>query len=237
MAPTSAPVRVLVVDSQPLFALGVAAALRSESDAWVQVADSSPERLTGTEGADVLVVGIDGDVPAIWSVCDQLVSLAGGVEVAFVLMLPGRSEFEMTAAASSGAAAVLPRSATPTAIRDAVTAVAAGRTLVAPGMSERMLHDFAGMLRRRRQTAEADLTARELQVLELVAEGRTNHAIAAALHISENTVKNHVRHILTKLGAASRTEAVAVAARSGLLIVGQGLVGPAGTVRARPSRA
>jgi DNA-binding NarL/FixJ family response regulator len=66
---------------------------------------------------------------------------------------------------------------------------------------------------------EEPLTARELEVLQLLAEGLPNKLIAAQLHISEHTAKFHVSAIILKLGAASRTEAVTLAARRGLLIL------------------
>lgn len=226
MTDARSPRRVLVADSHPLQAQGVAAVLRADPELWVQVSEVPPGRLATLDGAQVAVLGIDGDVRGIWRSCDHLQTL--GIElVALVLLLPGRSEFEMTAAASIGAAAVLPRSASVAALREAVDVVADGRRLVAPGMAERMLDDFAGMLRRSRERSRIDLTAREVEVLQLVAEGRSNRAIAGSLHIADNTVKNHVRRIMEKLGAGSRTEAVALAVRSGVLVMGGSAPPPA----------
>ncbi len=226
MVAGEAPDRVLVADTHPIFAAGIATSIRSNRELWVQVADTPPSRLTSLESADVAVIGLDADIREIWTTCDHLMTLDGWSSTRLVVLLPGRSEFEMTAAAAIGASAILSRSASVTGLADAVTAVVAGRTLVAAGMAERMLHDFSGMLRRRREFGDVDLSTRELQVLELVAEGRSNRDIAAVLHISEFTVKNHVRRILEKLGAASRTQAVAEAARMGVLVVGQGIVNP-----------
>lgn len=226
MAAGEAPDRVLVADTHPIFAAGVASAIRGNRELWVQVADSPPNRLAGLEGVDVAVIGLDADIREIWTTCDHLMTLSGWATTRLVVILPGRSEFEMTAAAAIGASAILARSSSLTALADAVAAVVAGRTLVAAGMAERMLHDFSGMLRRRREFGDVDLSARELQVLEIIAEGRSNRDIAAVLHISEFTVKNHVRRILEKLGATSRTQAVAEAARMGVLVVGQGIVNP-----------
>jgi len=227
MSDARSPTRVLVADTHPLQAYGVAAVLRSNPQLWVQVADVPPGRLSSLDGADLAVLGIEDDVSGIWRSCDHLQGLRPEL-TALVLLLPGRSEFEMTAAASVGAAAVLPRHASIPALREAIDVVADGRRLVAPGMAERMLDDFAGMLRRSRERSRIDLTTREIEVLELVAAGRSNKAIAGQLHIAENTVKNHVRRIMEKLGAASRTEAVAVALRTGVMVAGHSMPPTAG---------
>jgi two-component system NarL family response regulator len=85
--------------------------------------------------------------------------------------------------------------------------VHAGKFFIPPGVAAKL----AG-----RQAAE-ELTARELEVLQLLAEGKPNKLIAAAMSIAEVTVKSHVRAIFTKLNVLSRTEAIAVASRSGLI--------------------
>ena len=225
MADEPAPTRALVGDTHPLFALGVAEALRADQRLWVQVLDGEPSSVSARDTGEVAVIGIDGDVRVVWETCDHLHATWGNTGPRVVLLLPGRSQFEMTAAASMGAAAVLPRSASPAMLHEAVQAVAAGRSLVGDGMAERLLDEFAGMLRQRREQRDTGLTARETQVLSLVAEGRSNREIAGILHLSESTVKNHVRRLLEKLGAASRTEAVAVAARSGMVVLGRSSTG------------
>ena len=90
-------------------------------------------------------------------------------------------------------------------------------------MASKLLAEFQSMILRgeeRQQLAGPRLTERELQVLRLVARGMANRDIAAALFISENTVKNHVRNILEKLQLHSRMEAVAYAVREKLLDLG-----------------
>lgn len=226
MSDATTPMRVLVSDSHALYALGMASVLREDPQLWVQLADTEPAALGPHDAADVAVIGIDGDVRTVWAICDHLLTLWSVRSPRIVLLLPGKSDFEMTAAASVGASAVLPRTTTTAALREAVRTVAAGGSMVATGLAERLLDDVAGMLRRRREQAEIHLSTRELQVLDEVAQGRSNREVAAALHISENTVKNHMRRIMEKLGASSRTEAVAVAARNGLVVLGQGVINP-----------
>jgi two-component system NarL family response regulator len=85
-------------------------------------------------------------------------------------------------------------------------------------MAARLMGELSAALRRAdRHGASESLTRRELQVLTLVADGLPNRAVASELHISENTVKNHMRNVHEKLGVHTRTEAVVKAARDGLL--------------------
>ncbi|MCL4313658.1 MAG: response regulator transcription factor [Actinobacteria bacterium] len=98
----------------------------------------------------------------------------------------------------------------------AVKLVAAGEALIAPDMLARLLP----RLRRGGSSAGSRLTRREAEVLDLLAEGLSNDAIAEALEVSPNTARNHVQSILAKLGAHSRLQAVAIASREGLIARG-----------------
>ena len=114
----------------------------------------------------------------------------------------------------------LPRYASAEEIVAAVTAAASGLTALDRGLA---LEAFAGLARGVRAEPVSEptepLTARERGVLQLLAQGIPNKQIAQRLTISEHTVKFHVSAIMTKLGAASRTEAVTTAARRGLLLL------------------
>lgn len=103
----------------------------------------------------------------------------------------------------------------------AVRAAALGLTVLDPAVAGPLLSTFTGQAASPVEPIEPGppLTARELQVLQLLAQGYTNRGIAAQLVISEHTAKFHVGALLTKLGAASRAEAVARAARQGLILV------------------
>jgi len=112
--------------------------------------------------------------------------------------------------------AVLARDATPDAILAAVEAVAGGLAVIEPGELEPLLAASAPVPA---SAASAALTARELDVLRLVAEGDANKEIAWKLGISEHTAKFHVASILGKLNAGSRTEAVTIGIRRGLVLI------------------
>lgn len=102
-------------------------------------------------------------------------------------------------------------------LQAAVVAVAQGMIVFALPLADKILERHPTVQAISGETLEESLTARELAVLELLSQGLPNKQIAQALHISEHTVKFHVSSIYTKLGAASRTEAVSRGARLGLI--------------------
>jgi len=113
----------------------------------------------------------------------------------------------------SGVRAVLPRESAAAQIIAAVDAVLAGLVVLQPG-------DLDGLLLSPRPATIAEpLTPREIEVLGMLAEGQSNKLIAHALGISEHTVKFHVNSVMTKLNAASRTEAVTLGIRQGLIMI------------------
>ncbi len=122
-------------------------------------------------------------------------------------------------ALAGGATALLPRGATPGEITAAIEAVAAGLCVLSPEILARLLAESQGP----RQMASAALiemlTLREIEVLTMLAEGLGNKEIARQLDISDNTVKFHLSSIFGKLGASSRTEAVMLGMRHGLIMV------------------
>ncbi|MBG0564206.1 response regulator [Actinoplanes aureus] len=126
------------------------------------------------------------------------------------------------AALDAGASGFLLKDATAERLFDAVRVVAAGEALLAPSVTRRLVAEFARLRVRRRDAdaALATLTARETEVLRLIAEGLSNPEIAARLVVGEETVKSHVSRVLAKLSLRDRTQAVVVAYESGLVIPG-----------------
>jgi DNA-binding NarL/FixJ family response regulator len=117
----------------------------------------------------------------------------------------------------AGVRAILPPDATPAAVIAALEAVAAGFAIIAP-------HELDSLLPARAEAtalpdSSAAITPRELEVLRMMAEGAANKTIAWKLGISEHTVKFHVASILGKLGAGTRTEAVTIGIRKGLVLI------------------
>lgn len=119
----------------------------------------------------------------------------------------------------AGVSALLPRESTASEIHSAIQAAAKGLILLDPEIAQ----NLAGAVRAERSESSGemieDLTAREIQVLRLLAEGLGNKEIAARLGISDHTAKFHISSILAKLGASSRTEAVTIGIRMGLVLL------------------
>jgi DNA-binding NarL/FixJ family response regulator len=122
----------------------------------------------------------------------------------------------------AGASGFLLKDVTAERLIDAVRVIAAGDALLAPVITRRLISEFAQRPLPRQQPAVAldELTARETQVLRLVAGGFSNSEIADKLVITEETVKTHVSRVLGKLGLRDRTQAVVVAYESGLVVPG-----------------
>jgi DNA-binding NarL/FixJ family response regulator len=127
------------------------------------------------------------------------------------------------AALRYGASGFLLKDARPADLADAIRAVAKGDAIIAPGVTRRLLDNFASLFPDAREGAAPDcpplsqLTDRERQVLVRVAEGLSNAEIAAALVISEATVKSHLGRVLAKLGLRDRVHAVIFAYQAGLV--------------------
>jgi DNA-binding NarL/FixJ family response regulator len=119
----------------------------------------------------------------------------------------------------AGASGFLLKDVRPEQLADAVRAVATGDTLLAPAITRRLVEQY---LRRpppgaRTPLGLGELTDRELDVLRLVARGRSNQQIAATLFLGESTVKTHLTHLFAKLGLRDRAQAVVLAYESGLI--------------------
>jgi DNA-binding NarL/FixJ family response regulator len=205
---------VLIVSPLATVRAGLAAVLASSGDLRVvgeaatldadAVADLTPD-------VDVVLL----DAPSLADVEEAAGSL-DGVGPGLVVLGPPGGAARLIVAAPSFAWASLAREAGPARIVAAARAVASGLVAFEPALAVRALAG-RGLGPFRAADELEDLTAREREVLTLVATGLTNKAIAQRLAVSEHTVKFHVASILAKLGAESRTEAVHLAARRGLL--------------------
>ncbi len=235
--------RVFLISAYPTVRTGLAAVVR-EQPGWLVVGEAAPgavralsvgQSATDEPLPDVLLADLDGmtDAEAIYEWLETLRPRAGLVVLgAPALNTPGArvgpeaarllSSVARAAEEQGLAFGALRRDATPEEINAAIGAVAGGLVT----LDRRLASDLLALSGRSQAALPAPaaqndepLTARELEVLQLLAQGLPNKLIAARLHISEHTAKFHVSSIMLKLGAASRTEAVTSAARRGLLIL------------------
>lgn len=189
-----------VVSDDYLLRAGVEAAFADE-DAVVSGEPYGIDELDGPLDADVLILDLGDDV-------DGEAELSTIPTIALVDDLPAAQ-----AAVARGASGVVSRQGEPDRIRAAVRAVLAGLRVVDQDFDEL----FGSSAWRPPQMPMAELTARESEVLELMSRGLSNPEIAEELGVTRHTAKFHVKAILDKLGAQTRTEAVVLAARNGLL--------------------
>ncbi len=151
---------------------------------------------------------------------DESMSLAMESEISPLVVLTDNTENSLVVEAlGSGTRAILPRDATSEEIVAAIQATATGLVVLHPHVLRSMLSPILPGEESEPDPSDQTLTPREIEVLRMVAEGLGNKEIASRLGISDHTVKFHISSIFAKLGASSRTEAVTVGIRQGLIMV------------------
>jgi DNA-binding NarL/FixJ family response regulator len=222
----SAPIRVLVVDDQELVRSGFCVILDAADGITVVGEAANGEAAVAAAAAhhpdvvlmDIRMPGMDG-----LEATRLLTRGSPGLKIPKVVML---TTFDLDEyvyeALRAGASGFLLKDSPRGDLIAAVRAAAAGDAMLAPSVTRRLIEAFA---RRPPQTAPApsrlaSLTAREREVLVLLARGGSNTEIAAALFVSEATVKTHVGNLLAKLGLRDRVQAVILAYETGIVIPG-----------------
>ncbi len=204
-------IRLIIVDDHPVVREGLAGMLASQADFDVvaQASDGSQAiTLDAQYQPDVILMdlrmpGMDG-VTAI-----QAIKAAR--ESANILVLTTYdSDADIVRAIEAGATGYLLKDTPRDELYRAIRAAARGESVLAPAVAARLMT-------RMRAPAEESLSAREIEVLQLVAKGTSNKEVGKALHISTATVKTHLIHIFDKLGVKDRTSAVTVALEKGIL--------------------
>jgi DNA-binding NarL/FixJ family response regulator len=204
-------VRVLVVDDHPMMRAGLTALFDNDPGIEVVAAvGTTAEAVAEVERERPDVVLMDLQFNRAFEGAHATREIRGLPEPPGVLILTNfDTDADIIAAIEAGAAGYLLKDAAPEDITTAIRAAAAGETALAPSIATRL---FARM-----QQPHSALSARELEVLALVASGHSNTDIARRLHLSETTVKSHLAHIYPKLGVSSRTAAVAEARNRGMI--------------------
>lgn len=204
-------ITIVLVDDHPVVRHGLRGMLEAEPDLTV-VGEAS----SGPEGVEVAlavrpdIVLMDLRMPGGDGVTatEQIVARAAGVRV--LVLTTYESDRDILRAIEAGAGGYLLKDASPTDLANAVRAAARGETVLSPSVA-------STLVRQVRKPAPPALSARETEVLRLVAKGLTNADIGRALYISEATVKTHLLRAFSKLDVADRTAAVTNAMEHGLL--------------------
>jgi DNA-binding NarL/FixJ family response regulator len=204
----SATIRILCVDDHPLMREGIAAMLQGHDDLRL-VAEAS----NGREAVQMFrehrpdVTLMDIRLPDMNGI-DVLIAIRAEFHDARIVILTTfEGDAEIQRALAAGARGYLLKSMPPRELIEGIRQVNAGKKRI-PSEVAAQLAEYAG---------EDGLTPRELDVLRLVAGGNRNRDIAERLFISEETVKVHLKHVMDKLGARDRTQAVAIAVRRGMI--------------------
>jgi DNA-binding NarL/FixJ family response regulator len=204
-------IHIVVVDDHPIVRDGLVAVLATQPDFEViGEASSGPEaiRCVGANKPDVVLLDLEmPDMDGVETL-QRLREIDPAVRV--IVFTAFDTDERIVKAVQAGARGYLLKGVPRDEIFNAIRVVHAGGALLQPVVASKLLRQVT--------QPEADpLTERELEVLRLMAQGQMNKEIAAALVISERTVKFHVSAILSKLGAGNRTEAVTLAAQQGLI--------------------
>ncbi len=215
-------IRIVLVDDEQLVRAGLRLILESEEDLEVVgEADDGAAAVELVTKTDPDVVLMDIQMPGMngLEATRKIIDL-GREESSRVLIL---TTFELDEyvydALRAGASGFLLKRTPATELVNAIRVVAAGEALLAPSVTRRLMDEFARRPQADRPSPEAldELTAREREVLELVAQGMSNREIADQLFVSEGTVKTHIKRIFFKLGLRDRTQAVILAYDVGLV--------------------
>lgn len=208
MPKSARDIRIVIADDHPLFREGVKAALDRHDDLSVvgEAADARQARdLAAALRPDVIL--LDCRMPEGGGLAALRAILREDAGARVLVLTSSDRDQDAFEAIETGARGFLQKTADSNVLADAIRAIAQGQRVIPPEISSKLA----------RHVNDEPLTDREIDVLALIGEGLANREIAARLSIAEGTVRTHVNNILAKLKAKSRTEAVSVAVKRGLI--------------------
>jgi DNA-binding NarL/FixJ family response regulator len=213
------PIRVLLADDHPVYREGLAALLQSVEG--LEVVGTAEDGVAAVALATELqpdVVVMDVQMPGLDGIEATRRVTTASPHIGVVVLTMAEEDATLFSAMQAGARGYLLKGANQAEITRAVTAVARGEAIFGPAIARRIADFFAGAPAAGSAAEQAfpQLTAREREILELVAAGRSNGQIASILFLSPKTVRNNVSNIFAKLHVADRAEAIVRAREAGL---------------------
>jgi DNA-binding NarL/FixJ family response regulator len=211
------PLRVLIADDHPLFRNGMRALLAADPETEV-----AGEAMTGDEAISLAatlqpdVILMDIQMPGVSGIeaTRQILHTSPHIRILVVTMF--EDDHSVFTAMRAGARGYVLKGARPEEMLRAIQAVGSGEAIFSPAIATRMLDFFGGLRPAAFPHALPELTDREREILDLIAEGQSNTAIAKHLTLSPKTVSNYVSNIFSKLQVADRAQAMLRAREAGL---------------------
>ena len=203
-----AKIRVLSIDDHPLVREGLAALINAQTDMCVVGQGSTGReaiKLFGELHPDVTLM--DLRLPDLSGIDAMITILSNSPQARVIMVTSSEGDVEMERALAGGAKGYILKSMPPREVLEAIRKVHAGKKAIPPEIAAHLADHMS----------DEALSAREIEVLQQVAEGNRNRDIADRLFISEGTVKVHLQHIMDKLGASDRTQAITIAVRRGII--------------------
>ena len=211
-------IRIMIVDDHEVVRTGLKAILEPEEDLEVVgEAASGDESVEKVPLLDPNLVLMDVRMEQMSGIEACRLNKSAHPQVKVVMLTSFGDEEAVMAAIMAGASAYLLKNVGRAELIRAIRGVAAGQNLLDPAVTKRVMERLALLATQEEQREVGGLSGREKEVLTLVARGSTNKEIGETLVISEHTARNHVSHILDKLGLSRRSEAAVFAAEHGLL--------------------
>ncbi|MCU1252625.1 MAG: DNA-binding response regulator [Edaphobacter sp.] len=202
------PIRVFSIDDHPLMREGIAAIIRNEPDMLlVAEASNGREAIQGFREHRPDITLMDLRLPDISGIDAMVAIRTEFPDARIILLTTFEGDVEIRRALQAGAVGYMLKTMPRRQLVDMIRKVHAGKKHIPPEIAAHLAEHMA----------EESLSKREVDVLQKIAGGNRNSDIAALLFISEETVKGHVKHIMEKLGAGDRTEAVAIGIRRGII--------------------